>query len=64
MADNPPIDPINSTRAQPRYEPGCEQTVNVGDSSVTLPKLDDSPPDGGYGWVCVACNAVINGEYL
>lgn len=22
----------------------------------------DVPPDGGYGWVCVACSACINGN--
>jgi hypothetical protein len=23
-------------------------------------KVEDVPPDGGYGWVCVGCCALIN----
>ncbi|KAF1956299.1 hypothetical protein CC80DRAFT_504870 [Byssothecium circinans] len=25
-------------------------------------KVEDVPPNGGYGWVCVACIAIINGH--
>ena len=25
-------------------------------------KVEDVPPNGGYGWVCVACIATINGQ--
>jgi len=32
-----------------------EQSVNA------LPeKIEDVPPDGGYGWVCTGCNFFIN----
>jgi hypothetical protein len=39
-----------------------EEIVDVERTSSTLSKQDDQPPDGGYGWVCVACNFFINGK--
>jgi len=41
-----------------------ETTVEVENHSGSFSKVDDSCPDGGYGWVCVICNAFINGLYL
>jgi hypothetical protein len=32
-----------------------EQTV-----SALSEKIEDIPPDGGYGWVCTGCNFFIN----
>lgn len=30
-------------------------------AAVDVPdKTEDVPPDGGYGWVCTACNFFIN----
>ena len=31
-----------------------------GQDVVSATEKDDIPPDGGYGWVCVACNFLIN----
>ncbi|KIW31286.1 uncharacterized protein PV07_02946 [Cladophialophora immunda] len=66
MADTAPIDVAEprSTPQEihPRHDNESEKTVDIEESPSTLPKLDDSPPDGGYGWVCVACNFFINGH--
>jgi hypothetical protein len=51
----------------PTTMPHCHDTDSektnhdVEDAPSTLPKSDEGPPDGGYGWVCVACCACING---
>ena len=41
-----------------------ERTLDVEQSGVTTDSKDaeDVPSDGGYGWVCVACNFLINGH--
>lgn len=28
----------------------------------TVAQIQDEPPNGGYGWVCVACTCLINGH--
>ena len=33
---------------------------SMGENSVDGRKEADVPPDGGYGWVCVTCCAIIN----
>ncbi|KAI1616169.1 MFS transporter, MCP family, solute carrier family 16, member 7 [Exophiala viscosa] len=60
MANSSAIGSRASQCAEAQIEPASEQTVDVEESSINLPKLDDSPPDGGYGWACVACNVFIN----
>ncbi|EXJ77382.1 hypothetical protein A1O3_09608 [Capronia epimyces CBS 606.96] len=47
---------------RPRHERESEKTIDIEQTSSTLPKIDDPPPDGGYGWVCVACIFFINGH--
>jgi MFS family permease len=31
-------------------------------SRIPSRQSEDVPPDGGYGWICVACNFLINGH--
>jgi hypothetical protein len=38
---------------------GSEQTAG-GEKQLEQPQVVDEPPDGGYGWVCVACVFLIN----
>ena len=64
MADDPPIDPSQPRAASPeihRTETASDRTVDVEHPTTVLDeKAEDLPPDGGYGWVCVACNFCIN----
>ena len=62
MAENIPIDASEPRPSDHRHETESERTVDIEQSPATLPKLDELPPDGGYGWVCVACNFFINGK--
>lgn len=42
-------------------EPAPSQsTIDTERAETPLTKPEDVPPDGGYGWVCVACNFFIN----
>jgi hypothetical protein len=51
-----------STAMPQRPDTDSEKTNHdVEDTPTTLPKPEEQPPDGGYGWVCVACCACING---
>jgi hypothetical protein len=33
---------------------------NEPDEKQVRPSVDSTIPDGGYGWVCVACSVMIN----
>ena len=69
MASNIPPD----TRKAPSQTPSIDlQEKTSDDSELTSnhehppqspPRhTEDVPPDGGYGWICVACNFLINGH--
>src|SRR5271169_5144916 len=65
MADNPPMD-IAERRAHSHHRTECDSdhsldVENPPNSTARKPE-DDRPPDGGYGWVCIACNFFINGH--
>ena len=46
-----------------RHDTASDSTMEVEQtSSITEKPSEDLPPDGGYGWVCVACNFMINGH--
>jgi len=62
MAENIPIDTTEPQPSRHRHETESERTVDIEQTPSALPKLDEPLPDGGYGWVCVACNFFINGK--
>lgn len=68
MADPIPIELVHS-RESNRRDPardGAESPtpIEVENTHLAFSKVDDQCPDGGYGWVCVICNAVINGLFF
>jgi MFS family permease len=67
MADDSPIDPAQprapSAITARRRESSSDKTIDVEHpNTVSEDKTEDQPPNGGYGWVCVACNFWINGH--
>lgn len=59
IAGSPP-DSHGPTRH--RSDSASTNTLDVETPDTTTQPKDDVPPDGGYGWVCVACNFFINGH--
>jgi MFS family permease len=72
MADTSQTDslsekPIAVTEPRPEHTPhrsdsASSKTIDVEVPETTTQAKEDVPPDGGYGWVCVACNFFINGH--
>lgn len=70
MSGNVPIDVIYSSEDTPDSRCAVRTLPNRQDESVEREEQnhrnldskgdDDVPPDGGYGWVCVACVFWIN----
>ena len=62
MADNAPIDIIRSHQDDlDRESARQEQKLRPHSVAPEDEKYErDVPPDGGYGWVCVACVFWIN----
>jgi hypothetical protein len=66
MADNTPVDVIQSHQDDDR-DSVADSKHEHDISAPVEPQTDpddkytrDVPPDGGYGWVCVACVFWIN----
>lgn len=66
MADNAPVDVIQSHQDDDRDSVACSKHEDENPPQLQ-PQTDpdekykrDVPPDGGYGWVCVACVFWIN----
>jgi MFS family permease len=58
-----PFSPVSSAQNRDQTPRDSEHTLDVEQSSRTPSKQgDDVPPDGGYGWICVGCNFLINGH--
>ncbi|KAJ5929429.1 hypothetical protein N7454_006379 [Penicillium verhagenii] len=66
MADNVPIDVIQSHQDDQDSVTSSKHAADIAQPQITPhPDPDekfkhDVPPDGGYGWVCVACVFWIN----
>lgn len=67
MADNIPIDIIRSHHEDRNSIASSKHTTQNPQAQNAEPEVDpdekynrDVPPDGGYGWVCVACVFWIN----
>ncbi|KKK18844.1 hypothetical protein P175DRAFT_0535272 [Aspergillus ochraceoroseus IBT 24754] len=67
MADNTPIDIIRSrSYDDPEFQESCREGPHQNidhEKDIGIPReksAEDVPPDGGYGWVCIASVFWIN----
>ncbi|KAL1857276.1 hypothetical protein Plec18167_004754 [Paecilomyces lecythidis] len=64
MSDNPPIDVVHAPEATAEDQQNVKKETGTldeqNDASRQTKPNEDVPPDGGYGWVCVACVFWIN----
>jgi hypothetical protein len=59
MAVAAPDETVHSLSQTDYHDGRSDESVEV---QMERTKVEEPPPDGGYGWVCVICISLINGE--
>ena len=58
MTDNMELRGVNDT--ENANDAALERSDEFVDCRTNVSTREDVPPDGGYGWVCIACVFLIN----